>query len=131
MLARGGAHVVGLDVGAAQPELAGLMSGLGGEAMELDITAPDAPQAILEQFPEGLDILVHNAGVTVDRTLARMKPERWRNLLEINLSSEERINEALLAEGALRPGGRIVCMSSIAGIAGNAGQTNTRPRRPV
>ncbi len=112
VLEREGATVVGLDVPGS------------GQALELDITAPEAPQAILERFPDGLDVLVHNAGVTVDRTLARMKPERWSKVIEINLSSEERINEALLGAGALRPGGRIVCTSSIAGIAGNAGQSN-------
>ena len=112
VLAREGATVVGLDVPGS------------GEALELDITAPEAPQAILDAFPDGLDVLVHNAGVTVDRTLARMKPERWSKVIEINLSSEERINDALLGAGALRPGGRIVCTSSIAGIAGNAGQCN-------
>jgi len=112
VLARDGVDVVGLDIPGS------------GQALELDITAPDAPEAILERFPDGLDVLVHNAGVTVDRTLARMKPERWRKVIEINLSAEERINDALLAAGALRPGGRIVCTSSIAGIAGNAGQSN-------
>ncbi len=123
-LARDGAHVIGLDVPAAQPELSQLMQRLGGEPMEIDITAVDAPRVILERFAQGIDVLVHNAGVTIDRTLVRMKAGRWSTLMEVNLSSEERINEALLAEGALRPGGRIVCMSSIAGIAGNAGQTN-------
>jgi 3-oxoacyl-[acyl-carrier protein] reductase len=53
-----------------------------------------------------------------------MPTERWSELLEINLSSEERIDDALLEGGVLRAGGRIVCVSSMSGIAGNAGQTN-------
>ena len=44
--------------------------------------------------------------------------------MEVNLSSEERINDALLRRELLRRNGRIVCVSSISGIAGNAGQTN-------
>jgi 3-oxoacyl-[acyl-carrier protein] reductase len=124
VLARDGASVVGLDVAAAQPELRALMTRIGGEPMELDITTPDAPTRIAARFESGLDVLVHNAGVTRDRTLAKMPADRWSSLLEINLSSEERINDALLREGRLRAGGRIVCVSSIAGIAGNAGQTN-------
>jgi 3-oxoacyl-[acyl-carrier protein] reductase len=68
--------------------------------------------------------MVHNAGVTRDRTLAKMPAERWSELMEINLSSEERIDDALLEAGTLRTGGRIVCVSSMSGIAGNAGQTN-------
>jgi 3-oxoacyl-[acyl-carrier protein] reductase len=124
VLARDGAHVVGLDVGAAQDDLSTLMERLGGEAMELDITDAEAPITIAEHFDGGLDILVHNAGITRDRTLAKMPEDRWSSLLEINLSSEERINDELLKRHALRKNGRIVCVSSIAGIAGNAGQTN-------
>jgi 3-oxoacyl-[acyl-carrier protein] reductase len=71
-----------------------------------------------------VDVVVHNAGVTRDKTLGRMDEERWDLVLDVNLSSEERINDALLAAGILRAPGRIVCVSSISGIAGNAGQTN-------
>jgi len=53
-----------------------------------------------------------------------MPEERWAQLMEINLSSEERIDDALLDAGRLRPNGRIVCVSSMSGIAGNSGQTN-------
>ena len=53
-----------------------------------------------------------------------MPEERWAQLMEINLSSEERINDALLGRKLLQPNGRIVCVSSMAGIAGNNGQTN-------
>jgi 3-oxoacyl-[acyl-carrier protein] reductase len=53
-----------------------------------------------------------------------MPEERWTQLMEINLSSEERINDALLDGKLLRPNGRIVGVASMAGIAGNNGQTN-------
>ena len=53
-----------------------------------------------------------------------MPEERWTTLMEINLSSEERINDALLEGGLLAANGRIVCVSSMSGIAGNSGQTN-------
>jgi 3-oxoacyl-[acyl-carrier protein] reductase len=124
VLARDGARVVGLDVAAAGGELRALMARLGGEALELDITAADAPAAISAHFGDGLDVLVHNAGVTRDNTLAKMPEDRWSTLIEINLSSEERISEELLAGNKLRRNGRVVCVSSIAGLAGNAGQTN-------
>jgi 3-oxoacyl-[acyl-carrier protein] reductase len=124
VLARDGARVVGLDVAEAGAELSALMERLGGEPLKLDITTPQAPATIAAHFADGLDVLVHNAGVTRDRTLAKMPEERWATLLEINLSSEERMNDELLAQGKLRPNGRILCVSSIAGIAGNAGQTN-------
>ena len=123
-LAREGAHVVGLDVPALSGELQRVSARLGGEALELDITAPEAPALLAERFADGLDVVVHNAGVTRDRTLAKMPRERWSELIDINLSSQERIDDALLAAGALDAGGRIVCVSSMSGIAGNAGQTN-------
>jgi 3-oxoacyl-[acyl-carrier protein] reductase len=123
-LARDGAQIAGLDVPALGDELRAVTERLGGSEIELDITSAEAPAAIVERFPEGLDVVVHNAGVTRDRTLAKMPTERWGELMEINLSSEERINDALLQDGGLRPEGRIVCVSSMSGIAGNAGQTN-------
>jgi 3-oxoacyl-[acyl-carrier protein] reductase len=124
VLAREGARVVGLDVAGAGTELRALMGRLGGAPLELDITTPQAPATIAAHFAGGLDVLVHNAGVTRDRTLAKMPEERWTTLMEIDLSSQERINDELLTRSKLRPNGRIVCVSSIAGIAGNAGQTN-------
>jgi 3-oxoacyl-[acyl-carrier protein] reductase len=123
VLHRDGAKVAGLDVPAMGAELTALMSELGGEALALDVTAPEAPERIAEHFGEGVDVVVHNAGVTRDRTIAKMPEERWTELMEINLSSEERINDVLL-EGLLRGNGRIVCVSSMSGIAGNSGQTN-------
>jgi 3-oxoacyl-[acyl-carrier protein] reductase len=124
VLARDGAHVVGLDVPRAGEELRQLVAGLGGEALELDLTAAEAPQRIAEHLAGGVDVVVHNAGVTKDRTIAKMPEERWSSLIEINLSGEERINDALLDGERLNANGRIVCVSSMSGIAGNSGQTN-------
>ena len=89
-----------------------------------DVSDADAPTIIADGLGErGVDIVVHNAGVTRDKTLARMTPELWDQALAINLDAVVRISEALVA-GALRDSGRIVCLSSVAGIAGNVGQTN-------
>ena len=124
-LGRDGAHVVGLDVPQAEADLRAVVEALGGEALPLDITAEDAPDQIAAHFKGGgVDIVVHNAGVTRDRTIAKMPEDRWTQLMEINLSSEERINDALLDSKALNANGRIVCVSSMSGIAGNSGQTN-------
>jgi 3-oxoacyl-[acyl-carrier protein] reductase len=123
-LARDGARVVGLDVPALADELRRLTDGLGGDAIELDITSAQAPGVLAERFAGGVDVVVHNAGVTRDRTLAKMPTERWSELIDINLSSQERIDDALIEAGALGEHGRIVCVSSMSGIAGNAGQTN-------
>ncbi|MBS1679577.1 MAG: 3-oxoacyl-ACP reductase [Actinobacteria bacterium] len=123
-LARDGAKVVGLDVPQAEADLRAVVEALGGDALPLDITADDAPDAIASRFAEGIDVVVHNAGVTRDRTIAKMPEDRWTQLMEINLSAEERVDDALLDAGLLNPNGRIVCVSSMSGIAGNSGQTN-------
>jgi 3-oxoacyl-[acyl-carrier protein] reductase len=126
VLARDGAHVVCLDVPAQGADLAAVANRIGGSTLQLDITAADAPARIATQLGQrhgGVDIVVHNAGVTRDKKLANMKPELWGLVLDINLSAQERINDALL-DGVLRSGGRIVGVASTSGIAGNAGQTN-------
>ena len=99
---------------------------IGGEALPLDVTAETAPEQIASALEPrgGLDVLVHNAGVTRDRTLANMLQSSWRDTLSVNLEAPIRMTEHLLETGMIADGGRIICMSSIAGIAGNVGQTN-------
>jgi 3-oxoacyl-[acyl-carrier protein] reductase len=126
-LARDGAHVVGLDIPALKDDLEAVAEGLGGSSLTVDITAPDAPTAIAEHLKQahgGVDVVVHNAGITRDKTLGRMDEERWSSVIQVNVASIQRINDALLAGDLLKPGARVVCVSSISGIAGNAGQTN-------
>jgi 3-oxoacyl-[acyl-carrier protein] reductase len=125
--ARDGAEVVCADVPAQGEPLAAVANRIGGSALQLDITDAHAPTALAEHLRtrhDGVDVMVHNAGVTRDRTLARMSAEEWDSVLEINLSSQERLNDALLDGDVLRAGGRIVSVSSVGGIAGNRGQTN-------
>ncbi|MFI5555612.1 3-oxoacyl-ACP reductase [Streptomyces sp. NPDC051738] len=123
-LARDGARVVVLDVPQAEQDARRVADRLGGTALTLDITAPDAGERIAAALPDGLDVLVHNAGVTRDRRLVNMPAERWSSVLDVNLASVLRTTDALLASGAMRRGGRIVATASIAGLAGNSGQTN-------
>ncbi|MER7052058.1 3-oxoacyl-ACP reductase [Streptomyces sp. NPDC000351] len=123
-LAGQGAHVVVLDVPRAEDEARKAAERLGGTALTLDITAADAGERIAAAVPGGLDVLVHNAGITRDRRLVNMPAERWASVLDVNLASVLRTTDALLAAGAVNRGGRIVATASIAGLAGNAGQTN-------
>jgi 3-oxoacyl-[acyl-carrier protein] reductase len=127
VLTRDGAHVVCLDVPAAGDTLSTVANELSGTAFQLDLTAPDAPERLAEHLQArhgAIDIAVHNAGITRDRTLAKMSPDEWDSVLDVNLSSQERINDTLLGQGVIREGGRLVGVASIAGLAGNRGQTN-------
>ncbi|MFJ4269950.1 3-oxoacyl-ACP reductase [Streptomyces coelicoflavus] len=123
-LAGQGAHVVVLDVPQAEDAARRAAERLGGTALALDITAADAGERIAAALPGGLDVLVHNAGITRDRRLVNMPADRWSSVLDVNLASVLRTTDALLAAGAVNRGGRIVATASIAGLAGNAGQTN-------
>ncbi|MGW4677781.1 3-oxoacyl-ACP reductase [Micromonospora taraxaci] len=127
VLARDGARVVALDIPAAGDALAAVANDIGGTALQLDLTAPDAPTRLADHLGSRhgrVDVVVHNAGITRDKTLGRMDADRWDQVLDVNLSSQERINDVLLERGLIPTGGRIVSVSSIAGIAGNRGQTN-------
>jgi 3-oxoacyl-[acyl-carrier protein] reductase len=126
VMAREGAAVICLDVPQAQPGLDEIAAKLGGTAIALDIGAEDAPQKLVDaaKADGGWDVVVHNAGITRDKTIANMKEHFWQMVVNVNLSTQERINDALVESGALKEGGRIVCVSSISGIAGNLGQTN-------
>ena len=127
VLHRDGAKVVGVDVPQAASELQGLMRELGGDHLSLDITGKDAPQRIAHHLKTehgGVDIVVHNAGITRDKKLANMAEDRWASVIGVNLSAPERITRVLLDEAVINDNGRIIGVASIAGIAGNVGQTN-------
>src|SRR5579875_1971809 len=127
VLSREGAHVVGLDVEAMASDLQTVADAIGGSSLTADVTAPDAPARIAEHLVAehgGVDVVVHNAGVTRDKTIGRMTGEQWSTVLGINLIAPQRITAELVERDALRRGGRVVCLSSMNGIAGAAGQTN-------
>jgi 3-oxoacyl-[acyl-carrier protein] reductase len=114
VLARDGAHVVAVDIPAAGDSLAAVANEIGGTAFGLDITADDAPQRLVEHLRErhgGVDVVVHNAGITRDKLLVNMDAARWNSVMAVNLQAQ--LDDA-----------RIVCVSSQSGIAGNRGQTN-------
>ncbi len=127
VLHRDGARVLGVDVPQAAEELHQVMSDIGGDTLTLDITAKDAPARIAHHVKSnygGVDIVVHNAGITRDKRLANMKDDVFGSAIAVNLTAAERITQTLLDEGAINRNGRIIGVSSIAGIAGNVGQTN-------
>lgn len=128
ILARDGARLVVVDVPAAGEQLATVANRVGGTALQLDITTPDAPERLLGHVGQRhgrLDLLVHNAGITRDKLLVNMDAARWDAVLAVNLGAQLAVNDALLARTELLgDSGRVVCVSSQSGIAGNRGQAN-------
>jgi 3-oxoacyl-[acyl-carrier protein] reductase len=130
VLARDGAHVIGVDVPAAGDALSTVMNEVAGVALQLDITAEDAAERILAVARARyghLDIVVHNAGILRDKLLANMTPDRFDGLLAVNITAPLRMNETFAEPGVLGGNGtapRIISLASTSGIAGNRGQTN-------
>lgn len=127
VLARDGARIVAADLPAAGERLVNVANRIGASTLQLDIAKADAPATLLGHLGErygGVDIVIHNAGITRDKLLANMKPEQWDAVLAVNLESQLRINAALLGSTVLHDGARVVCLASTSGIAGNRGQTN-------
>lgn len=125
-LAREGAHVIIVDRPEADAEASRLATELKGSVLLVDIAAPGAPARFAEHARGmgGVDIVVHNAGITRDKTLGRMTQDQWDSVLDVNLRAAVRVTEQLLAESLVRDDGRIVLLASVTGLAGNVGQTN-------
>ena len=124
-LAEAGARVTVLDLPSDDGPASKTAREIGGEVLLLDITAASAADDIAAHVGKrGLDIVVHNAGVTRDKTIAKMKADYWDLCVDVNLGAVTRVTQALLDAKTLNDGGRVIALSSIAGIAGNVGQTN-------
>jgi 3-oxoacyl-[acyl-carrier protein] reductase len=124
-LALEGAKVICMDRPGEEEPTALLAKEIQGTALSCDVTAPDAGEVIARHVKEhggSLAVIIHNAGVTRDKMLVNMDEARWSSALQINLLSVLSLTDQLLP--LMPKDGRIVCLSSIAGIAGNVGQTN-------
>jgi 3-oxoacyl-(acyl-carrier-protein) reductase len=114
--------------GAAE-EVAAEIARSGGQsfAFGCDVQDPDAiapaVAGAIERFGK-IDVLVNNAGITRDRSLAKMSPEEWNDVLQTNLSSVFHLTACVLPHMVKAGYGRIVNISSVIGIHGNFGQAN-------
>ena len=125
-------HAQGATValsGTRAEALEGLKSELGERAHVLpanlkDAAAVDALPGAAEAAMGGLDILVHNAGITRDNIFVRMKDEEWSDVLEVNLAAGFRLYRAALRGMMKRRYGRLIGVTSVVGVTGNPGQGN-------
>jgi len=101
--------------------------GVEVHALELDLAAPDSVADEIKGLPEPfseVDILVNNAGITADGLLARMSLESWERVLQVNLTGAFATTRAVSRGMMRRRWGRIISVSSVVGLMGNAGQAN-------
>jgi 3-oxoacyl-[acyl-carrier protein] reductase len=89
-----------------------------------DSAAVDALPGAAEEALGGLDVLVHNAGVTRDNLFLRMKDEEWADVLVVNLTAGFRLYRAALKGMMKRRWGRLIGITSVVGVTGNPGQGN-------
>lgn len=101
----------------------------GAEAhvLQLDLTDSEAISDLVKALPKpfaDVDILVNNAGITADNIFVRMKMEEWESVLRVNLTGAFAITRAVSRGMMRRRWGRIISISSVVGLMGNAGQAN-------
>lgn len=125
-------HAQGASVvlsGTRQEALDQLRDELGDRASALacnlsDMAAVDALPGRAEEALGGLDILVHNAGITRDNLFMRMKDEEWDQVIAVNLTAGFRLFRGALRGMMKRRAGRLIGITSIVGVTGNPGQGN-------
>jgi 3-oxoacyl-[acyl-carrier protein] reductase len=94
-------------------------------AVELDIAGADVRDRVKKLLDErGIDILVNNAGITEDDLFIRMKPDAWTNVLRTNLDSAFNVTQEIVKKMIRARWGRVINISSVVGMMGNAGQVN-------
>lgn len=126
-LAREGAYVFGTATSEKGAETISAYLGESGEGLVLNVTDQESIESVLKAITEKKGspaILVNNAGITRDQLLMRMKDDEWNDVILTNLTSVYALSKALLRPMMKARYGRIINISSVVGITGNAGQTN-------
>jgi 3-oxoacyl-[acyl-carrier protein] reductase len=109
-------------------QLSAAIQAQGGMAsfIVFDLTDPERSRSAVESLTEDrpVDILIHSAGIHSDAPLAGMTPQQWSSVIDVSLNGFYNVTQPILMPMIRQRWGRIVCLSSIAGITGNRGQAN-------
>jgi len=101
--------------------------GAGSTPMQFNVADPVAVKAAFKQILDAhgrVDVLVNNAGIAKDNLLALMKPSEWDDVMDTNLKGAFLCSQAVIKAMMRRRYGRIVNLTSVVGVIGNAGQCN-------
>lgn len=127
-LAAAGAKIIGTATGkSGAAAISKRLAQWGGEGRVLNSAEPETVENLIADIEKTfgkLDILVNNAGITRDNLLIRMKEEEWDDIMQVNLKSVFRASKAVLRGMMKQRSGRIINITSVVGVMGNAGQTN-------
>lgn len=126
-LARDGAFVFGTATSESGATAISAYLGDQGQGLVLNVTDAASIESVLETITKAKgapEILVNNAGITKDQLLMRMKDDEWNDVILTNLTSVFALSKAVLRPMMKARTGRIINISSVVGITGNAGQTN-------
>jgi len=128
-LAAEGADLVLVDIDAATAgQTAAALGGPGRHiGLACDVSNAEQVSSVVDQVIDKygrLDILINNAGITRDNLIMRMKPEDWDLVLRVNLTGSFNFIRAVSRQMMKQRSGRIVNVSSVVGLMGNAGQAN-------
>ncbi len=102
-------------------------AGITGKGVVLNVTDAEAIESVVSEIETAFgapDILVNNAGITRDNLLMRMKDEEWDDIVNTNLTPIYRLSKRCLRSMTKARWGRIISITSVVGVMGNAGQTN-------
>ncbi|HWN30037.1 MAG TPA: 3-oxoacyl-ACP reductase FabG [Burkholderiales bacterium] len=129
-LGRQGATVIGTATSESGAEAIGgylAANHCQGTGLVLNVNDGDRIEQLVAETRQRygeISILVNNAGITRDNLLLRMKDEEWDEIMSINLKSVFRLSRAVLRDMVKARYGRIINITSVSGVTGNAGQTN-------
>ena len=138
-LAKRGAKVVVNDLGGARDgsggsaapadQVVGEIKALGGEALASydSVATPDGGEAIVKKAIDAfgrVDILINNAGILRDKSLAKMEPQEWRAVRSVHLDGAYNVSRPAFVQMRETGFGRIIVTTSAAGLYGNFGQVN-------
>ncbi len=124
--AEGGAKVALNDIAQAEENLKKTAEELGGKYFLADVSKLEEVEKMVEEIKKEfgrLDVLVNNAGITQDRTLAKMTKEEWQRVIDVDLTGVFNCTKAALPL-IIQNQGKIISLSSLVGQRGNFGQTN-------
>ena len=129
-LGEAGATIIGTattESGADKISKVFVDSKISGQGMKLDVTNNEQISSIISYVNDhygAIDILINNAGITRDNILLRMKEDEWSEIISTNLTSIYKMSKSVLRGMIKKRSGRIISITSVVGVMGNAGQSN-------